>query len=103
MFHVRTDLNAADLGTRPDKVRIEDVLPDSTWHNGYKWMTCPLTEAVQDGSIVPVSNLKISDSEQEEYKEGIIFDKICELLTRGHVLNKERIDRIEERADLVTM
>ena len=98
MFHVRTDLNAADLGTRPDKVRIEDVLPGSTWHNGYKWMTCPLTEAVQDGSIVPVSDLKISDSEQEEYKEGIIFNKIPELLTRGHVLNKERIDRIEERA-----
>ena len=31
-------------------------------------------------------------------KEGIIFEKVPELLTRGHVLNKERISKIEERA-----
>ena len=42
--------------------------------------------------------LRISDTEKEDYKEGIIFEKVPELLTRGHVLNRERISKIEERA-----
>ena len=61
-------------------------------------MTLPLPEAIENGSITPAKNLRISDSEKEDYKEGIIFEKIPELLTRGHVLNKERISKIEERA-----
>ena len=98
IFHVRTELNVADCGTRPDKVKLEDVMVGSRWHSGEEWMTWPLDKATQQGCITPALDLRISDSEKEEFKEGIIFEKVPELLTRGHVLNKERISKIEERA-----
>ena len=31
LFHVKTEENLADLGTRPEKVKISDVGPDSEW------------------------------------------------------------------------
>ena len=70
----------------------------SRWHSGEEWMTWPTKRATRHGCITPAMNLRISDSEKEEFKEGIIFEKIPELLTRGHVLNKERISKLEERA-----
>ena len=98
LFHVKTELNVADCGTRPDKVKLEDVMMGSRWHNGEDWMRQPLETAIEQASITPANNLSISDSEREEYKEGIIFEKIPELLTRGHTLNRERISKLEERA-----
>ena len=98
IYHVRTELNVADCGTRPDKVKVEDIMVGSRWHSGEFWMTLPIAEAVEDGSITPAKNLRISDTEKEDYREGIIFEKIPEVSTRGHVLNKERISKIEERA-----
>ena len=61
-------------------------------------MTWPLEKAAQSGCITPAKDLRISDSEQEDYKEGIMFEKIPELLTRGHVLNRDRINKLEERS-----
>ena len=34
VFHVRTEHNPADCGTRPDKIKVTDVGPDSRWENG---------------------------------------------------------------------
>ena len=98
LYHVTTDVNVADCGTRPDKVAVEDVMEGSRWHDGEEWMTWPVEKAIQQGCLTPAKELRISDSEKEDYKEGIIFEKVPELLTRGHVLNKERISKIEERA-----
>ena len=36
IYHLRTDYNPADIGTRPSKVKDEDVGPDSTWENGHE-------------------------------------------------------------------
>ena len=98
IFHVKTELNVADCGTRPDKVKVEDVMVGSRWHSGEIWMTWPLKKAARSGCITPAKDLRISDSEQEDYKEGIMFEKIPELLTRGHVLNRDRINKLEERS-----
>ena len=38
IYHVKTDLLVADIGTRPEKVKIEDVMTGSRWHNGEDWM-----------------------------------------------------------------
>ena len=61
-------------------------------------MTWPVEKAVSEGCIIPAVELRVSDAERNDFKEGIIFEKVPELLTRGHVFNKERISKIEERA-----
>ena len=38
IYHVKTDYNPSDIGTRPNKVRDEDVGPESVWENGYDWI-----------------------------------------------------------------
>ena len=35
LYHVRTDVNPADVGTRPEKVSVSDVGPGSVWQEGY--------------------------------------------------------------------
>jgi predicted metal-dependent enzyme (double-stranded beta helix superfamily) len=31
LYHVRTEVNSADVGTRPDKLKIQDMGPGSVW------------------------------------------------------------------------
>ena len=42
LFHVRTDHNQCDIGTRPEKLNIASVGPDSTWERGGAWMNFDL-------------------------------------------------------------
>ena len=98
IFHVKTELLVADVGTRPNLVKVQDVMPGSRWHDGEVWMRLSLNEAINSGAIKPALGLRINDDEKDEFKEGIIFDKVPEILTRGHVFNNERINKIEERA-----
>ena len=89
---------AADCGTRPDKVCIEDILPGSKWHTGVTWMSWPLQKAIDDGCIKLATDLRLSDEEQKDFQDGVLFEKVPELLTRGHVLNQLRVSEIEKRA-----
>ena len=98
LYHVRTDVMAADCGTRPEKVRVEDILVGSSWHSGEKWMSWPVQKAIEEGCIKPVSELRLNDEEKKEYQEGVIFEKMPELLTRGHTINQTRVSEIEKRA-----
>ena len=98
LYHVRTDVMSADCGTRPDKVGVEDILVGSKWHSGDQWMTWPYQKAINEGCIKPVSELRLNDDEKEEFKDGIIFERMPELLTRGHPANQVRISEIEKRA-----
>ena len=34
IYHVRTEYNPSDLGTRPDQVKEDSVGPNSVWENG---------------------------------------------------------------------
>jgi hypothetical protein len=38
-FHVQTNCNVADIGTRPASV--SEILPGTPWQDGYSWMTLP--------------------------------------------------------------
>ena len=98
LYYVRTDENPADCGTRPDKVSIEDILVGSMWHSGAKWMTDSFERAIGDGVIKPAAQLRLNDEEESDYLEGVLYDKVPELLTRGHVVNEYRISEIEKRA-----
>ena len=88
----------ADVGTRPDKVNIEDVMPGSRWHNGEAWMKWKAGQAIAQGCIKPATELRINDEDKDDFKEGVVFERFPELLTRGHTLNKERINKMEKRA-----
>ena len=98
LYHVRTDVMAADCGTRPEKVCFEDILPGSKWHNGVPWMCWPLQKAIDEGCIRLATDLRLNDEEQKDFQEGVLFEKMPELLTRGHAINQLRVSEIEKRA-----
>ena len=98
LYHVRTDVNPADVGTRPEKVSVSDVGPGSVWQEGYPWMRMETKEAVELGFIKPASELRMSPEEEEDYDRGLVYEKVPEVLTRGHVVTQRRVELIEERA-----
>ena len=91
IYHVKTEQNLADLATRPEKVRLSDVGPDSEWECGKLWMKGDVLDAVQEGILKPISNLRISaENEKEEFKEGLVFggeapDLFCNAVTKFRV------------------
>ena len=98
LYHVRTEFNCADVGTRPEKISIEDVGPGTVWQEGHSWMKLDLEEAVNQGFIKPACDLRMSPEEEQDYDRGLVFEKIPEVLTRGHVVTAKKVDMIEERA-----
>ena len=106
LYHVGTDYNVADVGTRADKVCIEDVGPNSRYENGDPWMRLELDQAVQQGYLKPAQDLKTNMVENEdEFRKGFVFEKEPEVLTRGHVaaenpeqLDGKRVEKVAERA-----
>ena len=98
LYHVRTEVNCADVGTRPDKIGVKDVGPGSIWQEGYDWMKMDTEEAVEQGYIKPASELRMTVEEEQDYDRGLVYEKIPEILTRGHVVSTKRVDLMEERA-----
>ena len=99
MYHVRTDHNPADVGTRPDVVSIDDVQQNSKWISGSDWMKYDVKDAVDVGILKPVSDLRLNSKEEyDDFHDGCVFDRVPEILTRGHVLNQRRLSLIQERA-----
>ena len=100
LYHVRTHCNPSDVGTRPAKVTMKDIGPDSRSEQGDPWMRLPLDAAIEQGYIKTASSLRVKNGEEEdEYRKGIIFEKVPEILTRGHVVNERRVGLMEERAN----
>ena len=75
IFHIKTELNVSDFGIRPDKVKVEDVMVGRRWHSGEEWMRWPMNKAVLQVCIGPAMELRISDTEKEDYKEGHFKEK----------------------------
>ena len=59
LYHVTTEENIADLGTRPEKVKLTDIGPDSEWELGKKWMQKDINIAVNEGILRPIADLRI--------------------------------------------
>ena len=98
LYHVRTEVNAADIGTRPEKISPKDVMPGSVFHQGYPWMRMDISEAEEDGYITHVSKLKLKPEEEDDFKQGLLFDKVPDILTHGHQVSAVRVDKMTERA-----
>ena len=100
IFYVGTDDNVADVGTRAEKVTIEDVGPDSRYELGDPWMRLEIDEAVEQGFLRPASTLKpVPNEKDQEFKEGFLFEKEPEVLTRGHMADEGRMAKIVERIE----
>ena len=94
LYHVRTEHNVADIGTRADKVTIEDIGPDSRYENGDEWMKLDIEDAVEQGFIRPALDMMTLPVEKEEdFKKEFLIEKEPEILTRGHVA-----DTLEDNA-----
>ena len=100
LFHIRTEYNPADLGTRPSKVQDHDIGPDSVWETGLDWMRSDLTEVLETGIMTPAANLRLKDEEEEsEFEKGLIFEKCPEILVRGHsAFVNDRTEKLMTRA-----
>ena len=51
LHHVDGKSNVADIGTRPDLLIAEQLLPGSDWIRGKAWMKLPVEEAIKIGVI----------------------------------------------------
>ena len=100
IFHVKTECNPSDIGTRPDKVTVDDVGPGSRWEEGDPWMRLEIEEAIEMGTIRPALELRVKEEEESEFSKGIIFETVPEILTRGHVISESRVSKIEARANM---
>ena len=58
LYHVRTEFNPADIGTRPEKVKEDSVGPNSIWENGMEWMKGSFDEASKLDIIKPAGSLR---------------------------------------------
>ena len=74
LYHVDGKENVADIGTRPDLLSTDMIMPDSDWIKGKTWMNLPVKEAVNLGVIKSVKDIKLSNDAKKIFKEGIIFD-----------------------------
>jgi hypothetical protein len=101
IYHVRTEVNCSDVGTRPDLVTVEDVQPGSVFQQGHDWMRMDVSDAEEAGYITHASKIHITKEDSDEYDKGLIFQGIPEILTRGHLchmITPDRVDRMSERA-----
>ena len=99
LYHVVSSENPADVGTRPTKVRLDDVGPNSAWENGLGWMRGSIQEGVEKEILKPALELRLNRELEDEFNKGLMFEsQIPEILTRGHAVNQSRLSLLEERS-----
>ena len=97
LFHVVSDANICDIGSRPDKVSVQDVGPQSKWETGLDWMKGSIEKAVEDGILKPAKDLIMNTEEEDDFRKGFVFEKGHEILTRGHLALSVKVQKVKER------
>ena len=101
VYHCTSENNPADCGTRPEKVSLSDIGPESKWENGEVWMNGEIEQAVKHGILTPATELRVASDEEQDFSKGLVLGENEEILTRGHVSKQAstlRINKIEEIA-----
>ena len=98
LYHIRTEENLADLGTRPEKVRISDIGPDSDWELGRPWMRNDINSVISQGVLRPISDLRMNPEAETDFKDGFILggdshDFLC------NVVNESRVEKLKTRSE----
>ena len=70
-FHVSSDMNPADIGTRKG-ASIEDVAPGSEWESGKPWMKLSFNELRQSDILSSVEDIKLRKEQLAEIKKETI-------------------------------
>ena len=99
LYHVVSEDNICDIGSRPDKVSINDVGPQSKWETGLDWMKGSIDQAVEDGILKPAKELIMNTEEEDDFRKGFVFEKGHEILTRGHLAYPARVQKVKERME----
>ena len=100
LFHVRSEFNPSDIGTRCEKVRDEDIGPHSVWENGMDWMKEDFDDALEADVLKYAKNLRMSEEEEHEYERGLVFERCPEILIRGHCAYlSDRVQNLADRAN----
>ena len=101
IFHLRTEHNPADIGTRPDNVKETDVGPESPWERGLEWMRHDLEDAFEADILKHAKELRLNTDEEKEYDRGLVFEKCPEILVRGHsaFATNIRVEKMATRAE----
>ena len=73
LFHVDGKENASDIGTRPDVLKPEDLVPGSTWMTGSPWMKLDIDSALNTGIIKKVDDIKMDNEARKSFKEGVML------------------------------
>ena len=79
LYHVVSEANPSDVGTRPSLITEKDVGPESIWEIGYPWMNGEINDAIENGILTPASMLRVKE---EDFNQGVIIEKSAEILTR---------------------
>ena len=74
LYHVKGPENPADIGTRVEGIRAEDVYPGSEYLTGKFWMTLSKEDASKAGFIKPIQEIKLEHEQKKVLKKGIVFD-----------------------------
>ena len=73
LYHVDGKFNPTDVGTRPDKITIDSVLPGSIWLKDHSWMQRSLKVARKEGIIKHIEDIKLNNKNKKKVKDGIVF------------------------------
>ena len=68
-------------------------MPDSVFPQGYEWMQMDVSDAEE--ASTHASKLRLKPEEESDFQKGFVFDRVSEILTHGHVITQERMDRIQ--------
>ena len=73
-----------------------------TMDKGHMWMNGEISDAIERGILTPVSKLRVKEEEEEDFNQGVIFEKTAEILTRGHQVSlsvNSRIKNVKSRSE----
>ena len=59
-----------------------------------------VSDAEEGWYITHASKLHLKPGEESDFDKGLVFDQVPEILTHGHVITQERVDRMQERASV---
>ena len=62
-------------------------------------MTMDIKGAQENGFIKCAKDLKIKEEQEIDFKKGLIYEKVPELLNRGNQVSERRVELMEQRAE----
>ena len=65
MYHVVSEANPSDVGTRPSLVTEKDVGPNSIREKGHTWMNGEINDAIENGILTPAGMLRVKEEEED--------------------------------------